>query len=112
MLLSFRLRVSFWIGERVLKRGVLGVAGRGLLVLEVGVGLVGLVMTLAVAVVLGVVGDIDSAVVGLSGVGVVDVSVMDFLLFVDAGVLLIEGVSIWLSLGLVALVVMPESLGS
>jgi hypothetical protein len=94
MVESLRLRVSFWMGVRVLKRGVLGVAGRGLLVLGVGVGLVGLEVILAVAMVLGVMGDIGSAVIGLSGVGVVRVPVIEFLLCVDAGVLLVERVSI------------------
>jgi hypothetical protein len=49
---------------------------------------------LAVAMVLGVMGDIGSAVIGLSGVGVVRVPVIEFLLCVDAGVLLVERVSI------------------
>lgn len=97
-----------------MKRGVLGMAGRGLLVLEVGVGLevVAEAVTLAVVVVLEVLGVLGMLMVGLSGWGVVGVSMMDFLMFVDAGVLLIEELSIRLSLGLVALVLMPEGRGS
>lgn len=97
-----------------MKRGVLGMAGRGLSVLEVGVGLevVAEAVTLAVVVVLEVLGVLGMLMVGLSGWRVVGVSMMDFLMFVDAGVLLIEELSLRLSLGLVALVLMPEGRGS
>lgn len=89
-------------------------AGRGLSVLEVGVGLevVAEAVTLAVVVVLEVLGVLGMLMVGLSGWRVVGVSMMDFLMFVDAGVLLIEELSLRLSLGLVALVLMPEGRGS